>query len=241
MRRFFIEEIPARGKVRISGQEAHHMLSVLRLRPGNEIILFDGTGSEYLGVIRRCFRASAEVEIVERKSFQRELPIEITIAQGIIRSKKMDLVVQKSAELGAAFLVPLIFRRSVVKLSGKEESKRAKWQRLATEASKQCGRNRIMKVLAPTQFGGFLNTVSSYDLRVLAIPGDFPTLKELLRSQEKPRSVLVIVGPEGGLSPEELLQANSAGLTPTTVGRSTLRAETVALAILAMIAYEYAL
>jgi len=241
MHRFFVKKIAASGRVVISGPEAHHMLSVLRLGVGDRVILFDGTDSEYLARIRGRSGSSAEVEIIQRRFQSRELPVDLSIAQGIIKGKKMDLVVQKSAELGATLFVPVTFRRSVARISGKEESKRTKWQRLAAEASKQCGRNRVMKVLPPVKFEDLLKTVSSYDLKILAIPGDFPTLKGLLHSRQRPRSILVVVGPEGGLAPEELLEAKLAGLSPATLGRATLRAETASIAILAMIAYEYAL
>ena len=241
MRRFYVENMPSGKDLSLVGGEARHMTSVLRLREGDEVVIFDGTGIECVAVIRQASGASARLEITSRFQVSRELPLEVALGQGILKGKKMDFLIEKCAELGLRRFVPVALERAVPKLSGKEEDKESKWQRIAKEASKQCGRNLIMEVAQPCSLEDFLKTLSAYELAIIADPDEKRTLKEVLRDRSKPSSVVMAIGPEGGFSREELLNAVGSGMIPVRLGPAILRAETAALAMLAMVAYEYAL
>ena len=230
---------------RLTGAEAHHAVDVLRLRVGDAVIVFDGMGTEQAAKVARLGR---DVVALEPGPVARTaaLPCRIAIAQAIPKGKNMDLIVQKATELGAAAVMPIISERTVVRLDRAEaEAKREKWQRVAVEACKQCGQNFLPVVATPLAMEEFLaRHMVDFDLVLVAslLPGA-RHLKALLAEHievrgNAPASVLLLIGPEGDFTPEEVNRALACGAVPLSLGPIVLRAETAAIYGLSVLAHE---
>lgn len=228
-------------EVIVSGNETHHMIHVMRLGVGDSVCLFNGMGDECTGKITEIAHDKIRVEIESVKSIGREIPIDITVAFSVPKGKRSDFLVQKCTELGVKRLIPLQSERSVVKLYDKGEAKITKWRKVAIEASKQCGRKTITEITDVFTLDKLLETASAYDLALVACPSlDTPLLKEVLKKHSEVRDILCLIGPEGGFSGGEIENAQNAGCVPVGLGTQTLRVETAAIAISAMLMYEYA-
>ena len=212
-------------------EAAHHALRVLRLRRGDEVILFDGSGGEWPG--RLCGEGRGlQVELGEWRSVEREAALAVTLAQALPGADKMDWVVQKAVELGVARIQPLAAQRSVVRLAGERaEKRRAHWQQVTIAACEQCGRNR-MPLLAPLlPLPDYLVQAGEPGgLRLLLAPQGGRQLSALPRPTGP---VTLLVGPEGGFDEGEEQAARLAGFQPVTLGPRVLRAETAGLAAIA--------
>lgn len=225
----------------ISGDDAHHITRVLRLNVDDRIECVDPEGCVYLVRIKKT---GPEVvgAVDERLPVHQESPLVITLWQGLAKGDKMDLVIQKAVELGAAEIVPFTSRYTVVKLEEKKaKTRRERWQRIALEAAKQCGRTRVPEVSRLHSFAELAANVqqrqSEGELVVLAYEAERDQgLKDL---QGKPARVSVIVGPEGGFSPEEAETLQSAGAQAVTLGPRILRTETAGLVLLSIIGYKW--
>jgi len=224
--------------------EAHHVRDVLRLEPGERVVVFNGRGHEITAEITKVTRE----EIQLRKLHQAQVPplrCEITLAQAIPKRKNMDLIVQKAVELGAAEIAPIISDRTIVHLQGKEAvQKQAKWQQVAIEAAKQCGQNWLPTVQIPRKLSDFFDGVAPLQLRLIgSLQSDAVHLKTVLAEyerehQSRPTSVLMCIGPEGDFTPAELNLARSRGCRPITLGPIILRVETAAIYCLSVLSYE---
>jgi 16S rRNA (uracil1498-N3)-methyltransferase len=225
-------------RLALDRDEAHHAVDVLRLKPGDRATVFNGEGVE------------AEVELGEsgkqglalrRLTLQKTppLPCRVTLAQAVPKGKNMELILEKAAELGAAAIAPLMSERTIVR--GNEEDhahKRHKWQRVVVEACKQCGQNWIPTVEIPRTPKAFFESVPKFDLTLIAsLQNDALPLKQLL-SGTRPRSVLILVGPEGDFTPAEIALAKSHGCRPVTLGPIILRTETAAIYCLSVLNHE---
>jgi 16S rRNA (uracil1498-N3)-methyltransferase len=210
---------------------ARHV-QVLRTQPGDGITLFNGEGGEFDATVTRMGRSDVEVEVGAHNAVEREAPRAVHLLAGITANERMDWLVEKATELGVARLVPLMTERSVLRLHAERALKRqAHWQALAHAACEQCGRNRPPTIELPQSLGQFLaldHGPAAKRLLSLA-PGAVP-------SQPNPSHVTVLSGPEGGLSHTEEALALAAGFAPWPLGPRTLRAETAALAALALCA-----
>jgi len=228
----------------LTGTEAHHCRNVLRLEPGDKVVLFDGRGHELTAEI-----ASADVsEIRLRKLHEAQTPplrCQITLGQAIPKGKNMDLIVQKAVEIGAAEIAPIVSDRTVVRLD--EESaaaKQAKWQTVAVEAAKQCGQNWLPRVHGPQSMAQFFQQPRRFDLQLIgSLQSDAVHLKKILAEYsaehgDRPTSVLMLVGPEGDFTPAELSLARSHGCRPITLGPIVLRVETASIYCLSVLSYE---
>jgi 16S rRNA (uracil1498-N3)-methyltransferase len=245
MHRFYVKpENFHRDALILMGTEAHHCRDVLRLRPGDKVVVFDGRGRELTADI-----VSADTsEVGLRKLHEAQTPplrCQITLAQAIPKGKNMDLIVQKAVEIGAAEIAPIISDRTVVRLD--EESavaKQAKWQTVAIEAAKQCGQNWLPAVHAPQTMAQFFSERRRFDLQLIgSLQSDAVHLKKILADYERehgdrPRSVLMLVGPEGDFTPAELSLARSHGCRPITLGPIVLRVETASIYCLSVLSYE---
>jgi 16S rRNA (uracil1498-N3)-methyltransferase len=232
MTRLYIpQDIPAHGILEAPADQAHHVAHVLRLAAGDPLTVFDGRGSEYPAVIERVGRRGVTLRVGEAVTIDRESPIAVTLAQGISSGERMDYTIQKAVELGAHAIEPLAVERSVVRLSGERAARRvAHWHAIAVAACEQCGRNRVPEVRPIAGFTAWLAAVPAADLRMTLSPTASSTLREL----ERPRGrVVLLVGPEGGLSPREQADAAAAGFRAVRLGPRVLRTETAALAALA--------
>jgi 16S rRNA (uracil1498-N3)-methyltransferase len=211
---------------------AHHAVQVLRLRVGDPLVLFDGTGGEYTAVMESTGR-EVSVAVTAFADTERESPLNVTLYQALPAGDKMDWVVQKAVELGVRAVVPVSAERSVVKLSGERAAKRlAHWRQVAVSACEQCGRNRVPQLADIVPFGAALASCGAAQ-RLMLVPGG------ALRVRDLPvplGDVALMVGPEGGLSPAELAALRSAGFTALGLGPRVLRTETAGLAALAALA-----
>ena len=227
-----------------SSEDSHHCADVLRLQVGDRVTLFDGEGSVADAVLTEVHRKHCRVTIGERTNTP-PLKCAITLAQAVPKGKNMDLILQKAVELGASTIVPLLTRRTVVRLDEEDGSrKQERWQQIALEACKQCGRNSVPRVAAPVTIGEFLKGLTPSDSVLLAsLQPDARPIKEVLAesssfSGELPRKVIVMVGPEGDFTPEEIGQMKEAGAAAVTLGPTILRAETAALYCLSVLGHE---
>ena len=225
--------------------ESHHALNVLRLAPGDKVVVFNGQGTEATAQIAPdATKRAVRLSVVHRAKTP-PLPCRITLAQAIPKGKNMDLVVQKATELGAAEIVPLLSERTVAKVEDTESAaaKQLKWQATVIEAAKQCGQNWLPAVGLPQTPKEFLAArgTSAFDLMLIAsLQHDSRHLRTYLEEHgsNKPRSALILVGPEGDFTPAEIALAKSAGCRPITLGPIVLRTETAAIYCLSVLSYE---
>lgn len=209
-------------------EETRHLVRVLRLGPGDLIQAMDGKGTEYTIRLESMEGRSAAGTILTRSSLRIESPLAITLAQGVPKGEKMEWIVKAATELGVARIVPLLTRRCVVRLqTGRERARR--WQRVAKEAAKQSGRSAIPVVEAPRAFDEFLAECPPVDLAVCLWEREHRGLREILGAIGRPVvSALLVVGPEGGLAPEEVEKLKEKGLETAGLGPRILRTETAA-------------
>jgi 16S rRNA (uracil1498-N3)-methyltransferase len=219
--------------------QSHHVLNVLRLREGDYVTVFDGKGAEAKAVLLAVEKGRIRLRIGPKRQ-SRELPCAITLAQAIPKGRRMDFIVQKATELGASQIAPLLSERTVVQFDAKESAKkRAKWREIAIEACKQCGQNRVPEIEIPRTLKEFFQKQEPSELMLIAsLEPDAVGLKNILSERLTPRTVCVLVGPEGDFTPGELALAKSKGCIPITLGPTVLRAETAALYTLSVLGHE---
>ncbi len=212
---------------------AHHALRVLRLCAGDEVVLFDGTGGEWVGRLVEAGR-SLQVELGNHRAIEREAPLKLTLAQALPAADKMDWVVQKAVELGAAAIAPLAARRSVVRLSSERAEKRLlHWRQVMISACEQCGRNRLPSLSPLLDLPHYLTQPAvGNETRLLLSPHQGLRLSALPRPAA---GVTLLVGPEGGFTEEEVDAARSAGFQAVALGPRVLRTETAGIAAIAAI------
>jgi 16S rRNA (uracil1498-N3)-methyltransferase len=232
MPRFYCPQPLAVGLLIDLPEAVAHHVHVVRLAPGESIILFNGEGGEYTAVLHTVEKRRASAEIKAHTARDAELPYAVTVAQALPEASKMDWIIEKAVELGAAAIQPLAARRCVVKLSGdRAEKKLAHWQGVIVSASEQSGRNRLAQ-LAPVD--EFKDWIAQQDLhrRVILTPRASQSLADWARHQP-PQALTIMVGPEGGFSDDEENLAVAQGALPLSMGPRILRTETAALAALA--------
>jgi len=219
------------GLFELPPEQAHHVIHVLRLAAGDVVTLFDGRGTEYRATLERVSRSGISVRVGEASRVSRESPLAVTLAQGISSGERMDYTIQKAVELGVFGIQPIACERSVVRLSAERAARRvAHWQAVAAAACEQCGRNVVPRVFPVASLGDWLASLPSDALRLTLSPDAPMTLREL---PAPPSRVLLLVGPEGGLSPAERLDARNAAFSALRLGPRVLRTETAAVAALA--------
>ncbi|GIW93982.1 MAG: ribosomal RNA small subunit methyltransferase E [Pirellulaceae bacterium] len=235
MRRFFSQTPLGGTRAVIGGQEAAHMVRVLRLRPGDEVVLFDGSGDEWQAVVERVGRGEVELSLKSQHRVDRESRCPIQIGVALPKGDRQRWLVEKAVELGVARLVALKSSRSVVEPSPAVVER---LQRYVIEASKQCGRNRLMQVDWQPDLSVFLQDAPSDAARWFAhADPPSPGIEQCVSAlqQAPPRQIWAAVGPEGGWTPEEVRLAHQAGWQPVNLGPRTLRIET-AVCVLATVA-----
>ncbi len=224
--RFYLNSPLAPGLVTLRGPEAHHLGTVCRVRPGDAVCLFNGDGREYPARVVDVSRRDVTVEVLGALAPQRELPFELHVAAPLPKGDRAQFLVEKLTELGATRFTVLSTHRSVVQ---PREAKLDRLERWAVEASKQCGRNVLLRVEAPRDWAGFAADPALPARRLLAHPGGDPQVTA-------PGDVVVAVGPEGGFDEEEVDRARSAGWQVVGLGPRILRVETAALVLAARLA-----
>ena len=227
----------SKDTIYISESERHHLLNVLRLKAGDHVEVFDGEGNRYVTSLCDTRTAPLQAKIL-RCQFHPRTPPYITLFQGLPKFDKMDLIVQKTTEIGVNQIAPMVCQRSIPK-SAVQQKRTARWQRIANEAAKQCKRPHFVHVLAPQGLEEYLRGVIHLDLLILLWEGEKrQRLKEILRNHGEAKSVGLFVGPEGGFTDEEVELMLQNGCLPVTLGDNILRTETAAIVSVASVMYE---
>lgn len=231
-------------KINVIGEDVNHIKNVLRLNIGDKIKICDNDNSQnYICEIINISSQKILCQIIENVRAESEGNVELHIFQGLPKSDKMELIIQKGTELGVSEFIPVSFRRSIVKLSGKDEIKKIeRWNKIAEVAAKQCGRDFIPKVRNIENIKKVCQEIEEYDIVLVAyemenenyIKNELLKLKKL---KEKYR-IAVIIGPEGGIDTEEIEELKKAGAKIISLGKRILRTETVALQVSSIIMYE---
>ena len=230
--------------VSLSADEARHARGVLRLQPGDEVYVFDGAGKEFRCAVREFVRDGAVLDVVEEVEPARpESPLNLTLAIALLKGEKFDLVVQKATELGASRIVPVATSRADVRIRNGDDAKRkvTRWQRIALEAAKQCGRARLMEIEEPVGFKALIDRPAEEgELRLMFAERNGTSLAEVARNpQSGSAKLFALIGPEGGWADEEIELAREGGWKIVTLGGRTLRAETAAIAIVALLQHRF--
>ena len=241
MSRFYVpKEAVKEGKILITGKEAHHILNVMRLKVSDDVVVFDGTGREYAGIVKETGRKSLSVEIISTRNISHGQVRSIILIQSIPKKDKMDYIVEKATELGVNIIMPVMTGRTVPDWNESKRSGMAeRWQKITEAAAKQCGRADIPQVLKITSFEEAVSNISANDLRLIAALEDKAVkLKDALKDGSGIKTVIAI-GPEGDFTAQEVRMAMDHGFKTVNLGPRVLKSDTAALAALAMINYEY--
>ena len=246
MPKFFVAENQINNnKITIIGNDVNHIKNVLRQKSGDKITICDiSKEQDYLCEIDKIEEKSIGCNIIEKLENNTESNVKVTIFQGLPKADKMELVIQKSVELGVYDITPLQMKRCVVKLNEKDKAKKIqRWQKISEVAAKQCGRNIIPKINNIVNVKEVCNLCNEYDIVLIAYENEKENtlkkeLKNLKKLDKEEIKVAVIIGPEGGIAPEEIKMFEENGAKIITLGNRILRTETVALSVLSIIMYE---
>jgi 16S rRNA (uracil1498-N3)-methyltransferase len=233
--RYFVENPIQGASARLVAGEAHHLAHVMRARPGDEVTLFDASGAEFTARVERLGRSEVELAIVSRQVVDRELAVPLILGVALPKPDRQRWLVEKATELGILRLVPLASERSQIRPS---PAALEKLRRAVVEASKQCGRNRLMEIAAPQELYAFFASETERGMRLIAHPGGqrfAPAIRALFRSAAPPPSIHLAIGPEGGFTAQEIKLAHSRAWSTIDLGPRVLRVETAAIALAAAI------
>ena len=241
MHHFFVRPEQISGKeAYIEGPDWNHAANVLRVRPGEQVLLSAGEDWDYLCTVREVDRAGQRVllSVLEENRDTRELPVKISLYQGLPKSDKMELIIQKAVELGATRVIPVETARCVVKLDRKKaESKRSRWQAISESAAKQSGRSMIPEVAMPMPFAAALKEAADSEIRLIPYENaeGMERTRRILESVVPGQKIAVFIGPEGGFEETEIRQAEEAGFEAVTLGKRILRTETAGFVVLSLL------
>ncbi len=239
MPRFYVPNPSIKNDIlKIEGPEVRHIIKTLRLKPGDWITVFDGLANDYEGVIIEEKKGSVSINIKNILPSPKEPPIDITLAQSLLKGEKMDYLIQKAVELGVKEIIPFISSRTIPDYDrSKSQKRQIRWEKIAKEASKQCGRGVIPKISPIKSYSEVLDLSSPSSFNILLWEKNGIKLKDILK--EKRDKIFFIVGPEGGISPDEVEQAKTKGFIPVSLGKRILRSETASLCFISIIQYEW--
>lgn len=238
VRLFLPSAHPKDNRLSITDEKAHYLISVLRRRKGDSLTIFDGTGNCFKTTIVKADRREVITEVIEKYSCNLESPLNITLVQSLLKGEKMDVIIEKTTELGVKEIVPAITERSQLRETGRVK----RWRKIAEEASRQSGRSVVPVVLEPVELRKYLTS-----------PAFQPTLQGFIFYEEEgmtlsevvssfiphPSSLLVLIGPEGGFSKEEVQFAEEKGLRVISLGERILKAETAAISAVTLVQYLF--
>ncbi|MGN0506593.1 MAG: 16S rRNA (uracil(1498)-N(3))-methyltransferase [Lachnospiraceae bacterium] len=253
MYRFYCEEEKkAGGQFVLTGTDVNHIKNVLRMKPGETMIVCDGKGKDYYCRIETLETEQVVVDIEEERPSISELPVSVTLCQGLPKKDKMELIIQKAVELGATHIVPVAMKRCVVKLEDekKEVRKRERWQAISESAAKQSGRGVIPEVTKAVSYQEAIKSACARGMVLVpyehaegmsafqtALAGLTVSLGQAKETGRKPE-ISVFIGPEGGFEEEEIELAIQSGAIPVSLGKRILRTETAGLTVLSILMYE---
>jgi 16S rRNA (uracil1498-N3)-methyltransferase len=239
MARFFVPRKSINHqRATVEGPELDHLRKVLRLGPGDSIIVFDDAGWEHEAVIRSLSAQAAEIDVLRSFQVERESPLQLTLAVGLTKGEKMDFVVEKATELGVQAIVPFVSAYTVPKLDQRKIEKRGeRWQKIALAAAKQCRRTRIPEIFPLVNFENMVQQTAG-PLNLLFWEKEaHQTLKQVHATDPDARSIFLVTGPEGGLSDQEADLARQHGFKAIRLGRRILRAETAAVTAASLVQF----
>ena len=242
MRRFFVRpEDVGKQELRLRGDEADHLTRVLRLGPGTQVVIFDGCGHEYLTLVERIEAKGVVCRILQDVEQQSPPIVSITLGQGLPKAEKFDWVIQKTTELGVSDIVPLITARVIPHISAPYMARKVgRWEKLAREACKQSGRAAVPHLWPPTPLEAFLASRQSAELKLVLWEGeDTRRLRTVLAASAPVGSVAVVVGPEGGLTSQEVARGEDSGFLAVGLGKRILRTETAGVVAVALLQYQF--
>jgi 16S rRNA (uracil1498-N3)-methyltransferase len=233
-RRFFVDLPVDSDAATLTGPEAHHLVNVMRGQVGDRVALFDGSGFEFDAEITDVGRSTIELKIVDRREVDRELALRLTVGVAIPKGDRQRWLIEKLVELGVTKLVPLVTSRSVVQPSGKALDR---LRRAVIEASKQCGRNRLMEIAEANRITDYLSSVPGNTIALFAHPAeDIAPAPRTIPSDGC--DVMIAVGPEGGFTDDEVALAGQHDWRSVSFGPRILRTETAAVALASLIALQ---
>ena len=226
----------ALGMQQLDEKASHHLARVLRASVNDDLVIFNGEGGEYHAVINQINKKNVTVEIKKFIERQSESPVSISLAQGVARGEKMDFVIQKAVELGVSEIFPVITERCNVRLDQERSQKRLQhWQAVVISACEQSGRNRLPTIHAPQSLQSWLGSVAAEKKFVLS-----PHVNSKLEdADKKPATIAILIGPEGGLSEQEVQAAVSDGFAALNLGPRILRTETAAVTALSVLQFHF--
>lgn len=249
-RRFYALPDDINGSlVTLSTHETHHLIHVLRMTPGEKAFVFDGCGREFKCIFRRVESDRAQLEIAGTLSDVIESPLQLTLAQALVKGDKFDFIIQKATELGVSSIVPLITRYGDVRLDDRQKTKRVeRWRRISLEAMKQCGRRRLVEITMPQTLREFIaaRETSSMNGAVPEIPQAHllfnerggMAITEALKGLSSRTAIIALIGPEGGWSEDELEASRDGGCRSVSLGPRILRTETASVVAITLIQHS---
>ena len=243
MHTFYVPSIrPNADTVEISDLEHHHLRNVLRLKKNDVVQIIDGKGNVYSTKVNRISEESTIAQITDQEHHEKKTPF-LMLFQGIPKNDKMELILQKTTELGVSQIVPMITERTLQKPS---ENRLKRWNRIVISATKQCKRLWLPELQQVKEFDACINTciktlATDAITLILWEKRKKQSIRSVLKSNAIPKSIALFVGPEGGFTDNEVNEAVNKGCIPVTIGANTLRTETAAIASIAIAAYEYRL
>ena len=219
------------SQCQLDDNAANHVGRVLRMQAGQALQLFNGDGQDYRATITEAGKKHVQVEVQEAAENETESPLRVVLAQTLSKGDRMDYAVQKAVEMGVSEIVPLTTERCDVKLKGDREDKRLRhWQQVAISAAEQCGRARVPEIQPVMTVQQWLEHARACDLRLVL----HHRTERSLNTLEKPSSIALMIGPEGGLTAEEIALAEDNGFLPVALGPRVLRTETAPVAAIAL-------
>ena len=222
--RYFVEPPIVADRAVVAGAEAHHLIHVMRCGPGGRVTLFDGSGCEFAAVVRRVGRSEVELDVLDRREIDRELPMRLTLGVALPKGDRQRWLVEKAVEVGIGRLVPLATERGVAQPVANAIER---LRRSVIEASKQCGRNRLMEIAEPRAWSDFLVDTRTAGCRLLAHPAAEGCITGT--GPDVGGETVLAVGPEGGFTDAEVARAIEAGWRAVDLGPRILRVETAAI------------
>ena len=235
MYHFFVEEEQVNGEnAYIKGSDVNHIVNVLRMKVGEELLISVKGDWDYLCEIEKTSSDRVDLKVLESME-QRELPVKITLLQGIPKSDKLEMIIQKAIELGVSEIIPVKTKRVVVKIDEKKvDTKVNRWNAIAESAAKQSKRSIVPKVLKPQTVENALETVKDYGVKLLPYESaqGIKKTKSILEGLDTKNNIAVFIGPEGGFEETEVKKATDSGFEVITLGKRILRTETAGLALL---------
>ncbi|AOM82581.1 16S rRNA (uracil(1498)-N(3))-methyltransferase [Salisediminibacterium beveridgei] len=248
MQRYFLATENFKGDlVRLTGDEAHHIARVMRMAADDQIICCNESGKSAIVELTQVEKEEVYGRIRQWLDENSELPVEVTLAQGLPKGDKLEMIIQKATELGVTAITPVAMARSIVKLDPKKAAKKQeRWKKIAKEAAEQSHRQRVPEIQSVQTLKELIKQAGPFDLVLAAYEeegksGNHEGLPELLSGVQEGSRILFVIGPEGGFSSEEIVMLKDAGIFPVSLGPRILRTETAGLYSLSVLSYHFEL